>query len=99
MEGERINLTAGKSPGFIGCIYLVSQGFNSIEYGGNMERIDSNINVDSALDAILKASGSALKNYTLPGNLDRMREAMRKVMIQSYIAGSNACHKAFTGRQ
>ncbi len=63
-----------------------------------MEQIDSNTNVDAALDAILKASGSALKNYTLSGNLDRMRKAMRKIMSQSYIAGSNDCRKALTGR-
>ena len=63
-----------------------------------MERLDSNQNVDEALDSILKASGSALKNYTLPGNLDRMRKAMRKIMSQSYIAGSNDCHKALAGR-
>jgi uncharacterized protein (DUF1786 family) len=65
-----------------------------------VERIDSNINVDAALEAILKASGSALKNYTIPGNLDRMREAMRKVMSQSYVNGSTDAHKAFiTGCQ
>jgi hypothetical protein len=46
--------------------------------------------VDEALDAVLKASGSALKHYTVPANLERMRKAMRKIMSDSYIAGSNA---------
>lgn len=45
--------------------------------------------IDAALDSVLKASGSGLKNYTMPLTLDRMREAMRKVMSDSYIAGSN----------
>ena len=45
--------------------------------------------IDAALDSVLKASGSALKHYTMQLTLDRMREAMRKVMLDSYIAGSN----------
>lgn len=45
--------------------------------------------IDAALDSVLKASGSALKNYTMQLTLDRMREAMREVMSDSYIAGSN----------
>jgi hypothetical protein len=51
-------------------------------------------NIDAALDSVLRASGSALKHYTLPGNLEKMREAMRKVMSASYIAGSNDYAKA-----
>lgn len=39
--------------------------------------------IDAALDSVLKASGSALKNYTMPLTLDRMREAMRKVIGDS----------------
>lgn len=39
--------------------------------------------IDAALDAVLKASGSALKNYTLPGNLARMREVMHKIMLRA----------------
>ncbi len=31
-------------------------------------------NIDDNLDVVLKASGSALKNYTWPPNLDRMRK-------------------------
>ena len=45
--------------------------------------------IDAALDSVLKASGSALKNYTMQLTLDRMREAMRKVMSDSYVMGSN----------
>lgn len=48
-----------------------------------------NERIDAALDNVLKASGSALKNYTRQLTLDQMREAMRKVMSDSYIAGSN----------
>lgn len=32
---------------------------------------------DDRIDAVLKAAGSSLKNYTLPGTLNAMREAMR----------------------
>jgi hypothetical protein len=45
--------------------------------------------IDAALDSVLKASGSALRYYTMPLTLDHMREAMRKIMSDSYIAGSN----------
>ena len=45
---------------------------------------------DEALDAVLSASGSALKHYTTPRMLSAMREAMRCVMSKSYIAGSDA---------
>jgi len=45
--------------------------------------------IDEALDSVLKASGSALRYYTMPSTLADMREAMRKVMSDSYIAGSS----------
>lgn len=50
--------------------------------------------IDAALDSILNASGSALKHYTMPKTLNDMREAMRKIMSDSYIAGSNAAFNA-----
>lgn len=45
--------------------------------------------VDAALDAVLRASGSALKHYTSPRHLEALRAAMRNVISESYIAGSN----------
>jgi hypothetical protein len=51
-------------------------------------------NIDAALDSVLRASGSALRNYTMPSSLEKMREAMRKVMSDSYIAGSNDLMKS-----
>ena len=50
--------------------------------------------IDKALDSILEASGSALKNYTMPKTLKAMREAMRKVMVEEWIAGSDANENA-----
>lgn len=50
--------------------------------------------IDKNLDAILKASGSALKHYTMHKTLSDMREAMRKIMSESYIKGSNDNFKA-----
>ena len=49
--------------------------------------------IDEALESVLRASGSSLKNYTMPSNLEKMREAMRKVMSDSYIEGSNAMYE------
>lgn len=36
--------------------------------------------IDAALDAVLKASGSGLRHFTMPGTLSAMREAMRGVI-------------------
>ncbi|MDR1889347.1 MAG: hypothetical protein LBQ81_08250 [Zoogloeaceae bacterium] len=36
--------------------------------------------VDAHLDAVLKASGSALRNYSMQGTLNAMRDAMRHAM-------------------
>ena len=52
------------------------------------ERIDAN------LDRILKASGSALRNYTLPSTLEAMRREMRAIMVAEFIAGTDADRKA-----
>lgn len=45
--------------------------------------------IDEALDSVLRASGSALRHYTMQSTLDDMRKAMRQVMFESYVAGSN----------
>ena len=55
--------------------------------------------VDEALDRILKASGSALKHYTMPATLSKLRAEMLSIMKASYIEGSNDCHKAITERE
>ena len=44
--------------------------------------------IDDALETVLHASGSSLKNYTMQKSLDDMRKAMKKIMSDSYIAGS-----------
>ena len=46
------------------------------------QRIDANI------DAILRASGSGIDYHTMPRTLEAMREAMRSIMADSYIKGS-----------
>ena len=48
-----------------------------------MELIVNKDSIDAALDSVLKASGSALRHYTTPLTLERMREAMRKIMAES----------------
>jgi hypothetical protein len=44
--------------------------------------------IDANIDAILRASGSGIDYYTMPRTLEAMREAMRKIMSDSYIKGS-----------
>ncbi len=39
--------------------------------------------IDTHLDAVLRASGSALKHYSLPNSLQKMRAAMRDAMVSS----------------
>lgn len=50
--------------------------------------------IDAALDRILRAAGSGLRHYTMPSVLDDLRSTMRDIMSESYIAGSDACHRA-----
>lgn len=53
--------------------------------------------IDAALDEVLRAAGSALRNYTMPKTLADMRAAMRKTVSDAYIQGSNDCWKALNG--
>ena len=46
------------------------------------QRIDANI------DALLRASGSGIDYHTMPRTLEAMRDAMRRIMSDSYIQGS-----------
>ena len=50
--------------------------------------------IDEALDSVLKASGSALRYYTMAKTLTDMREAMRKAMLDAYIKGTNDTFEA-----
>lgn len=59
----------------------------------NAER-EAEARIDAALDSVLRASGSGLRYYTMQLTLDRMRDAMRKIMSDSYIAGSNDAIKS-----
>lgn len=45
--------------------------------------------IDEALDSVLRAAGTSLNHYRTRIQLEGMRKAMRKVMSDSYIAGSN----------
>lgn len=50
--------------------------------------------IDEALDSVLRAAGTSLNHYRTRIQLDGMRKAMRKIMSDSYIAGSNDAMKA-----
>ena len=50
--------------------------------------------IDEYIDRILKASGSAIKNYTLSSTIDAMRYEVRAMCIAEYMKGSEDCHKA-----
>lgn len=58
--------------------------------------------IDAALDAVFKAGGmfNVLDIESLPfhESLDRMRETMRKIMAESYLAGSYDAHEAMKGK-
>lgn len=60
--------------------------------------MDSMDKIDAALDSVLRASGSALKYYTVGTNLEKMREAMRKIMADSYMSGVNDAQDAMKGK-
>lgn len=50
--------------------------------------------IDRALERILNASGSSLKNYTMQKAIENMRKEMEKIIKEAYIAGSNDCWKS-----
>ena len=50
--------------------------------------------IDAALESVLRAAGTSLRHYSMPTIREGMREAMRKVMSDAYIEGSNDCEKA-----
>lgn len=54
--------------------------------------------IDDALDRVLRASGSALKNYTMPSTLEAMRKAMGDIIAQAWIDGTDAGWNASQGR-
>ena len=54
--------------------------------------------IDIAIDSVLRAAGSRFSHYTMPATRESLREAMRKIMSESYIAGSNDAHKAMRGQ-
>lgn len=47
------------------------------------------LEIDLALDKVLRAAGSGLKYYCLPEVLEDMRGAMRTAMEESYKEGAN----------
>lgn len=53
--------------------------------------------IDAALDSVLRASGTSLNHYRTRIQLDGMRKAIRKVMSDSYIAGSNDAMNVMRG--
>jgi len=55
--------------------------------------------IDEALDSVLRASGTSLNHYRTRIQLDDMRKAMRKVMSDSYIAGSNDAMNVVRGNE
>ena len=56
------------------------------------ERIDAN------LDRILRASGSALRHYTMPSTLAALRREMRAIMVEESVVGTDAERMARSGR-
>lgn len=55
--------------------------------------------IDEALDFVLRASGTSLNHYRTRIQLDGMRKVMRKIMVDSYITGSNHAHECYARRR
>lgn len=51
--------------------------------------------IDANIERILRAAGTSLRHYENHGVVESMRTAMRKIMSDSYIQGSNDCDAAF----
>jgi len=49
--------------------------------------------IDEALERVLNAAGSSLKNY-MPKTISKMREEMLDIQKIEYIAGLDAAHRA-----
>lgn len=60
--------------------------------------MDSMDKIDKSLDSALKATGSSIEMFRNEIILGGMREAMRKIMAESYIQGSNDAHEAMKGK-
>lgn len=54
---------------------------------------DRNKKIDEALESVLLAGGLSLKNISNEEAINAMREAMLKVMKESYTKGSDAVWK------
>lgn len=60
--------------------------------------------IDDAVNRMLKAAGNLTLNHYMPTTQTGLRETMRGIMSESYIAGSNDClevtrPKAAKGKQ
>lgn len=60
--------------------------------------MDSMDKIDAALDSVFSAGRLTLHFYANNKTINGMREAMRKIMSDSYIAGSNDAQKAMKGK-
>ena len=46
--------------------------------------------IDDNLDSVLRAAGSSTLRHYMPSTQERMREAMRKIMSDSFIDGAHS---------
>ena len=54
--------------------------------------------LDINIDNVLRAAGSCLANYTMPFTRDKLRDAMRDIMSESYIAGARSVADMIEGK-
>ena len=57
-------------------------------------RTEAEQKIDAAVEKILKAGGNPPLRMYMPQTQAELRKAVREVMSDSYIAGSNACMEA-----
>lgn len=61
--------------------------------------MDAEKRVDEAVNTMLKAGGNPNIRMYMPEAQRELRDAMRQIMSDSYIAGSNACYAALKQKQ
>lgn len=58
----------------------------SMGANGHKMNVPRNV-LDTHLDRVLRAAGSALRHYSMPATVDALRDAMQDAIQWGYIAG------------
>lgn len=59
--------------------------------------MNSENKIDENIERFLRASGSSFKNYTMEKSRQELRDVMRDIMSESYIAGARSMQDILGG--